>query len=110
MQISKGKEKGADMKEKELRDHVFCDLCGENWTEKGNTMFATLTIKTHNVNLQTVMRQKGLTMQLGGHAALAAVMGPDEDMTIDLNTVEKTICFDCIGKKTTVEELLIKEK
>jgi len=42
-------------------------------------------------------------MMLGGHAALAMVMGRDEEMTIPMmEPVTITVCEDCGTKSTSV--------
>jgi len=84
------------MKERELRQHVICSHCGQKILAGGIPLFWRVTIERFGIDLKAVERQQGLTMMLGGHAVLAAVMGPDEDIAkpmMELVTV--TICEDC---------------
>ncbi len=83
------------MKEKELREHSNCSICEKKIGETGIPLFWTVQIKWFGIKLDAVQRQQGLTMMLGGHAGLAGVMGPDEDMAECIRTVTLTVCEDC---------------
>lgn len=84
------------MKEDQLREHAKCDLCGKGIGASGLPMFWTVRIERHGLKLGALQRQQGLTMMLGGHAGLARVLGPDEDMTTPLmDPVELTVCESC---------------
>lgn len=84
------------MKENELRQHATCGLCSKAIGHTSLPMFWVVTIERHGLNRDALMRQQGLAMQLGGNAALAHVMGPDEDMTVPLmEPVKVTICETC---------------
>lgn len=50
-------------------------------------------------------------MMLGGHGGIAAVMGPDEEMTVPLmDPVRLTVCETCCTKSTCVAALAEEKK
>lgn len=75
------------MKEREFQN---CCQCGKSMFE--GIFFYRVKVEQHIVNADAVRRRVGLGMQIG---ALAAAMGPDEDLAI--GTGEKTVlfCGDC---------------
>jgi hypothetical protein len=83
------------MKEQELRKFLDCANCNRKILSSGVPLFWTLKMERHGVKLDAVSRQTGLAIFLGGNAHLAAVMGPDEDMTITMDKLEVAICEDC---------------
>jgi hypothetical protein len=94
------------MKEKELREAADCASCGRKIGACGLPVFWRITIERHGVKLDAIQRQQGLTMMLGGHAALAMVMGADEEMTIPMmDPVTITVCEECSVKNITVIEM-----
>jgi hypothetical protein len=84
-----------DMKETELRKHAVCSKCRNRIGHTGLPLFWTLRIERHGIRMDTIRRQAGLTMMLGGNAMLAAVMGPDEDMTGLIDSADLTLCEEC---------------
>lgn len=48
--------------------------------------------------MDVITRQQGLTMMIG-HAGLAQVMGPDEDMAEKIYEAEITVCEECAVSK-----------
>lgn len=89
-------EKARPMKEQELREHAVCSLCDHPIGTAGVPIFYRLKIDTFALDLNALQRQQGLTMQLGGHAVLAAVMGPDQDMAQPIGeTSTLTVCQHC---------------
>lgn len=85
-----------NMKESELRDVATCGLCDKPIGHTKHPLFYRLKVETWGVNAGAVSRQMGLTQLLGGHAALASIMGPDEDMATQLGEHDLTVCFDCM--------------
>jgi hypothetical protein len=84
------------MKETELRECAECAKCHKKIGETGLPLFWRVTIERFGVDLNAVRRQDGLTAMLSGHAGLAAVMGPDEDIAVRLmDPVKATICESC---------------
>lgn len=58
-------------------------------------LFYRVKVERHILDLGALQRQSGLAVVLGGNGRLAHVMGPDEDMTNVIETVEFTICENC---------------
>lgn len=84
------------MKEAELQKHTKCDSCRRPVLASGLPLFWRVTIERFGIDMQAVQRQQGLTMMLGGHAMLAAAMGPDEDMAVPvMDKVTRTLCETC---------------
>lgn len=83
------------MKENELREVAICGICKKPFGHTGIPLFYRVTIDLHSVNMDTVKRQDGLTALLGGHAALAGVMGPNENMTTVEDSTKLTVCHTC---------------
>lgn len=96
------------MKERELREHAVCDVCGEKIGASKLPMFAVVTLRRYHVKLERIQRQDGLVAMLGGHAGLAMAMGPDEDLAEEYDDpMELTICATChIERELTVAELI----
>lgn len=86
------------MKESELRRHATCSLCGKGIGHTRLPLFWVVKIERYGVDLHAVSRQTGLSIMLGS-AALAGVMGPDEDMAklID-GPITLTVCERCALK------------
>jgi len=94
------------MKEAELRKHATCSVCGNRILAAGMPLFWTVRIERHGVKLDAVRRQQGLTMMLGGNAAIAAAMGADEDMTMPMmEPVTATVCDSCGTEMSCVAAL-----
>lgn len=93
------------MKETELRKHATCSLCGSKVMAGGLPLFWRVTVERFGIDIQAATRQQGLTMTLG-HAGLAAVMGPDEDMAKPMmDAVTLTVCEACCTAPTCVAAL-----
>lgn len=92
------------MKEKELRKCATCAICGNKIGKSGMPMFWRVKIERHGIDAGAVQRATGLGMMIG--AGLAAVMGPDEEMTVPLmDPVTVTVCEMCGTKSTSVAAL-----
>ena len=84
------------MKEAELRKHLVCDCCAKKISHTGLPIFWRVKVERFGIDATAVKRQQGLT-DIIGNAALAMVMGPDEDMTIDLMEPKTmTLCESCV--------------
>lgn len=84
------------MKENELRQHTDCAICKRKIGHTGLPLFWRVTIEPFGIDLSAVRRQDGLTAMLGGSVAIAAAMGPDEDMAKPLAApVTITVCQHC---------------
>ena len=84
------------MKERELRECATCAVCGQKIGASGLPMFWRVKIESYVINLDAVKRKTGLEMMLGGSAALAAALGPDEEMATAFGSpIEMTVCAGC---------------
>lgn len=83
------------MKERKLREHATCSLCKQKIGHTGLPLFWIVRIERHRIDMGAVRRQTGLAMMLG-NAAIAEVMGPDEDMTTPaMEPATLTVCETC---------------
>jgi hypothetical protein len=97
------------MREKELRRCGKCSLCGKKLLESQLPAFCRITVESHAFILDAIRRQVGLEAMMGGSAALASVMGPDEEMTKEMfPAFSLTVCWDCYvrGELGTTAELI----
>jgi hypothetical protein len=67
------------MKAAELRQHQTCGLCHKKVLHTGLPLFWRVTVERFGVDMRAVLRADGLAAMLGS-GALAAAMGPDEDL------------------------------
>ena len=84
------------MKRAELLKHAKCSLCGKGIGHTGLPLFWRLTVERFGVDIRAAQRQDGLGAFLGSHA-LAAVMGPDEDLAKPMMEAPAvlTVCESC---------------
>ena len=87
------------MKEKELREAAICEICKKQIRASGIPLFYRVQIKRYGLNAGALQRQQGLTMMLGNHAALASIMGPNEDMADKISETEFTVCESCSSEQ-----------
>ena len=97
------------MKEKELREIADCALCGKGIGHTGLPLFWRVRIERYVIHMDALKRQQGLTMMLDGHATLAAVMGPDQDMAGKVFSMEITVCEACAVEKRLPVAVLAEE-
>lgn len=84
-----------------------CALCGQGVMHDGNIIFYRLSIQTFGMDLKAVQRQAGLEQFLGGNAAIAHAMGPDEDLAIAVHEPETAlVCLPCACTPSCVASLL----
>lgn len=94
------------MKEEELRKRAICALCRRPIGRAGVPAFWLVRIERYGIDLAAVNRQQGLTMMLGGNAALAQVMGSDEEMaTAIIEPITLTVCEDCCTRPVCIAQL-----
>jgi hypothetical protein len=79
------------MKERELGP---CALCGKPLLDAG-PVFYRVTLEQAALDRRAVERQLGLGM-ITGSAAIAAVLGPDEDLAKIVQTSRGLACAACI--------------
>ena len=88
------------MREKELRARGTCSNCKQKIGQSGLPLFWTCTLTRWGLDLQAIKRQDGMTAMMGGHAMLAQIMGPDEEMAKKvMGPVTLTICETCITEE-----------
>lgn len=85
-------------------------MCGQKIGHARLPLFWRVRIERYGVKIDAVQRQTGLAMMLDGHAALAAVMGPDEDMAEKILSKEITVCEDCAMRQTVIAVLAEDER
>jgi len=96
------------MKERELRLHATCSLCKEKIGHAGVPLFWTVRIERHAIDMQAMQRQTGLAMMFGGNGALAAAMGPDEEMTTPAQEpVTLTVCNLCAVAESSAAPIAV---
>lgn len=86
------------MKERELREHADCDYCQKPIGHCGIPAFYTVELKQYSLDAGALQRQTGLAMHMGS-AALAMVMGADEDMANETMCEKLTMCWNCWAEK-----------
>ncbi len=82
------------MKERELREVANCAICGKPFGKTGAS-FYRVRVRRYVIDAGAISRQAGLTAVLGGSAAIAMAMGPDEEMATKIIDVERTVCEGC---------------
>lgn len=81
------------MKQSEFKK---CACCGNGVMHNGCLIFYRVRLERMVIDLPAVERQHGLEMMLGRNAALAAVMGPNEDLAKSLGgPITVLVCQDC---------------
>ena len=81
------------------KDIDKCKLC-ERGVAAGGLVFYRVKVEQFGLDHMAIMQQHGLELQLGGNAALAQVMGPDNDLARSLSDEFKVcICGECMGTR-----------
>jgi len=84
------------MKADELRAAAECARCRKKIGAAKLPFFYRVRIERYGIKRDAVMRHSGLEMMLGGAAPLAEILGPNEDLAIEVaDPAEVTICDDC---------------
>lgn len=77
-------------------DFSPCCRCGRGVMHAGMPLFFRITIERMGIDARAVQRQAGLEMMLGGHAAIAHAMGPNDDIGLPIGDAGKgLICHGC---------------
>ena len=98
------------MKEEELRKICNCTLCGKPVGHTRLPLFWRVRIQRYGLKIDAIKRNAGLTMMLGGHVALAQIMGPNEDMAKKISEIEITVCETCALEKPLPVAVLAEEE
>lgn len=95
------------MKQEEFRKHTKCSLCGNGIAKSGLPLFSVVTFQRYGLDVGAIKRQDGLSALMGGHHALAAVMGPNEDMAKPIGgPSESTVCETCLMEPHVLARLM----
>ena len=78
------------------RDQIKpCVLCGKGVAHDRCITFYRVRLTRLGISLRAVQAQTGLEMMLG-HAGLAQIMGPDEDLAVEIgDEQEALVCDTC---------------
>jgi hypothetical protein len=89
-------------------DFTPCVGCGKGVMHTGLPLCYRVTIERMGIDGRAVQRQAGLEMMLGGHAKIANVMGPDEDMGLPIGpTLRGLLCETCANSPGTFFGLIV---
>jgi hypothetical protein len=95
------------MKAADLRQ---CALCKQGVMHAGVPLFWRVSLQRMGVDMAAVRREAGLEMMLGGHVALARIMGPNEDIAAPIGeSVEIVVCETCAAEQTSIYRLGLPE-
>lgn len=99
------------MKRKELvEQHAECDVCRRKIGQTEVPLFYKVTVERFGLDARAIQRHTGLEMMLQS-PALAAVMGPDEDLAMQLmEPTVVTVCETCSHEERAVMAALGKVK
>jgi hypothetical protein len=85
------------MKQREIEKCAICERCVMH---DGVPIFYRATVETFCPDVGAIQRQVGLEQMLGGHAGLAAAMGPDEDIAKRIGDADTIlICTSCMHEQ-----------
>lgn len=85
------------------KEFTKCLLCGKGVMHAGAPVFLRVKIEYHAMNVGAVQRAAGLEMMVG---PLAAVIGPDEDLTEKISEGTGLVCAGCMIEPTVTFALL----
>src|SRR5690606_14308926 len=84
------------------REFKKCANCQKGMMHSGNPVFYRVSVERMCMDVPAVQRQHGLELMFNGEAALASIMGPDEDLAKPIGDKEEVlVCQDC-SIKTSV--------
>ena len=98
------------MKRAELLQHVKGSACAGRVGASGLPLFWRVRVERFGIDLQAVRRADGLAAAIGS-AAIAAVLGPDEELAQPvMETVTLTLCESCATGHQCMAELVIQHR
>lgn len=86
------------------RDLGPCSKCGKGLGHSGDICSTRVVVTRLVMNLNAIQRQTGLEMMLGS-AALAEVMGRNEELLVSLGDADTLLLCDDCAMNTTVMAL-----
>lgn len=84
-------------------DFTKCLLCRKGMLHNHMPFFLHVRIEYHAMHIGAVQRQAGMEMAFG---PVAAVLGPDEDLTRTISEGTGLLCGDCMMRLTVPFALL----
>lgn len=75
-----------------------CSACSRGVMHDGGIQFYRVKLESYIVDFNAVNRAHGMEMMMGGHALLAHMMGPNEDLAKKVFEHTHTICSECAFK------------
>ena len=85
-----------------------CVCCDKGVAHSGAPIFYRITLEMFGIDGQAVRRQTGLEQVLGGHARLAQVMGPDDDIGIPVgDAMVGLVCQQCMCSPDTILAIVL---
>jgi len=97
------------MKESELREVAKCAICGKGIMHGGLPLFYRVRVERYGLKMDAIERQQGIVKMLNGHALIAEIMGPHEDMAEKISSKEITVCETCSTKQTMIVALAMED-
>jgi hypothetical protein len=82
------------VKEKELRERATCSKCNQKIGHTHVPLFWTVKATRWGLDGGAIQRASGLAMMMGS-PALAMAMGTDEDLAVEVEAVDVTLCEEC---------------
>lgn len=91
------------MKQSEIQK---CVVCNKGVMHTGIPLFYKVTFSRMGIDAGAVQRQSGLEQMMGGAAALASIMGPNEDIASPIDGEDTVlICEECSCKPIVLAEI-----
>lgn len=75
-------------------DFPKCHICGNGMMKSGAPFFYKVKVVQFVFNFGAIQRQHGLEMSMGKAAPLARIVGPDEDIAVEVGGSEVCVCAD----------------
>ena len=96
------------MKRAELLQHTTCSACNRKLGQTALPLFWRVKVERFGLDAKAIRRSDALGDVIGSHA-IAAVMGPDEDLAVPLlDPVTLTLCDGCAMDRQCIADLAMK--
>jgi len=82
------------LREGELVKLGNCIMCGKKLLAGKLPLFYRVRVERHCFKAKELQRRAGLEQMLGGAGALAAVLGPDEELTTQLPNADDVVMHE----------------
>ena len=74
----------------------MCANCGKGMAHDNNLVFYRIHVEQFVLDGKAIMRQHGLEQMMGGNAALAQIMGPNEPIAHGMGQSCRLLCQPCL--------------